>query len=239
MQPRTFACHLIVLGTIFTASVASAQTAVSVSARVGDFHVAVANYYHVPEREVVVVRESRISDNDLPVVFFIAREARVPPSRVIALRQAGRSWWDISVRFGLRPDVYYVPIAIDPGPPYGRAYGHYKKPRNQWRTIVLTDADVVNMVHLRFLSEHYGVPAERVIQVRGQRSDVAAVYRDARLRSKDDSHGDGQSKQRVPPSKGNDDASASKGSDKASASKANANSGSKGNSGNGRGRGNH
>ena len=178
MKRQAIVGCLFILASNFTARPAAAQTAVSVNARVGDFHVAVANYYHVPEREVVVVRERRISDDDLPVVFFIAREARVPVARVIALREQGRSWWNISVGFGLRPDVYYVPVAYAPGPPYGRAYGHYKKPKKQWNTIVLADDDVVNMVHLRFLSEHYGIPPERVMEARSRNRHVAAMYTD-------------------------------------------------------------
>lgn len=174
----TLVTSLIVLASISTARPGAAQTAVSVNARIGDFHVAVANHYHVPEREVIVLRDRRISDDELPVVLFIAREARVPVSRVLALRHRGRSWWDISVTFGLRPDVYYVPVLVDPGPPYGRAHGHYKKPRREWDRIVLSDADLMHLVHVRFLSEHYGVRPDDVLQARGRHRTLVAAYSD-------------------------------------------------------------
>ena len=75
------------------------------------------------------------------------------------------------------PEVYYVPVAVAPGPPYGRALGHYKKKhRKQWRTIVLNDADVVNLVELRFLSEHYHVAPERIIELRGSDRDFVAIH---------------------------------------------------------------
>jgi hypothetical protein len=160
---------------------ADAQTAFSVSAHIGDFHVAVANYYHVPEREVIVIRERRIPDDEIPVALFIAREASVPWGRVVEMRLRGDSWWNISVRLGLAPDVYYVPVAVTPGPPYGRALGHYKKKhRKEWRTIVLTDADIVNLVELRFLTEHYRVAPERVIELRGSNRDFVMVHADLR-----------------------------------------------------------
>lgn len=163
---------------------ANAQTAFSVSAHIGDFHVAVANYYHVPEREVIVIRERRIPDDEIPVALFIARHAGVPWSRVVEMRLRGDSWWNISVRLGLGPDVYYVPVAVSPGPPYGRALGHYKKKhRKEWRAIVLDDADIVNLVELRFLSEHYRVAPERVIELRGRDRDFVAVH--AQLRGHD------------------------------------------------------
>ncbi len=203
MSLRWIAGGVLALASIFIPRVAPAQTAVSVSARIGDFHVAVANYYHVPEREVIVIRERRISDDELPIVLFMAREARVPPARIIALRESGRSWWAISIHLGLRPDVYYVPVAVAPGPPYGKAYGHYKKPRHQWNTIVLSDSDIVNLVHLRFLSEHYGIAPEYVIEARGRHRDVVAVYSDisdrrardrGRGHDRDDDRGHGKGK---------------------------------------------
>jgi hypothetical protein len=162
----------------------AAQTAVSVSAHIGNFHVAVANYYHVPEREVIVIRERRIPDDEIPVALFIAHHASVPWGRVVDMRLRGDSWWNISVRLGLGPEVYYVPVAVTPGPPYGRALGHYKKKkRTEWRTIVLTDADIVNLVELRFLSEHYRTPPERIIELRGHHHDFVAIH--AELHSHD------------------------------------------------------
>ena len=151
------------------------------SAHIGDFHVAVANYYHVPEREVIVIRERRIPDDEIPVALFIARHAGVPWGRVVDMRLRGDSWWDISVRLGVSPEVYYVPVAVVSGPPYGRALGHYKKKhRKEWRTIVLNDADVVNLVELRFLSEHYRVAPERIIELRGSDRDFVAIHAQVR-----------------------------------------------------------
>lgn len=182
---------------------ALAQTAVSVSAHVGNFHVAVANYYRVPEREVIVIRERRILDDEIPVALFIAQKARVAPARVVDLRLRGDSWWDISVRFGIGPELYYVPLAVAPGPPYGKAYGHYKKSRKQWNTIVLSDPDIVNLVHLRFLTDHYGVPPEEIIELRGRRGDFVAIHAEVfdrrsvgKGKNHDDARGDGKGKGR-------------------------------------------
>jgi hypothetical protein len=173
---RRIVVMALALGGVNAAKGADAQTAYSVSASIGNFHVAVSNYYHVPEREVIVVRERRIPDDELPVVFFIAQRARVPVARIVDMRLRGDSWWDISVRFGLGADVYYVPVAVRSGPPYGRAYGHYKKPRKQWDTIALTDADMVNLVQLRFISEHYHIAPERVVEMRERNVDFVSIH---------------------------------------------------------------
>jgi hypothetical protein len=193
---RHAAFSLIVLGALSLAGRAEAQTPFSVDAHVGDFHVAVANYYRVPEREVVVIRERRVRDEDLPVVLFIAQHARVTPATIVDLRMRGLSWWDISVRYGVGPQVYYVPVAVAPGPPYGKAWGHYKKkPRKQWNTIVLADDDIVNLVHVRFISDYYRIPPERVVEVRGHHPNIVAVnYEVSRGQSgrHDDDQGNGK-----------------------------------------------
>jgi len=169
----------VTLTPVIGADRAFAQTAYSVSANIGNFHVAVANYYQVPEREVIVIRERRIPDDEIPVALFIARHAGVPWGRVVDMRLRGDSWWNISVRLGVQPDVYYVPVTVVSGPPYGRALGHYKnKHRKQWSTIVLTDADVVNLVELRFISEHYHVAPERVIELRERDVDFVTIHGD-------------------------------------------------------------
>ena len=190
MRKSTFtivlASSLVTLAPSLGADRAFAQTAFSVSAHIGDFHVAVANYYQVPEREVIVIRERRIPDDEIPVALFIARNAGVPWTRVVDMRLRGTSWWDISVRLGVSPEVYYVPVAVVSGPPYGRALGHYKnKHRKQWSTIVLSDADVVNLVELRFLSEHYHVAPERIIELRGKDRDFVAINSEVRGRGND------------------------------------------------------
>jgi len=172
---RAFCLLSLVLGVMVVPG--QAQTAVSVAASIGDFHVAVSNYYRVPEREVIVLRERRVRDDELPVVLFLAQHAAVPPARIVDMRLRGMSWWDISVRYGIGPEVYYVPVAVSPGPPYGKAYGHYKKKsRKQWNTIVLSDDDVVNLVYLRFASDYYRVPAERIIERRGNQPDVVMIH---------------------------------------------------------------
>jgi hypothetical protein len=182
---RTLAILSFVLGATLVSTRAQAQTAFSVAASIGDFHVAVSNYYHVPQREVILVRERRIRDDELPVVFFIAQRARVAPATIVDLRLRGLSWWDISVRYGIGPEVYYVPVAVAPGPPYGKAWGHYKnKHKKNWNTIVLSDDDVVNLVQVRFISDHYHIAPERVIESRGKHRDYVAVHQEASGRNK-------------------------------------------------------
>lgn len=140
------------------------------------FYLNVSNYYHVPQERVMYLHERRFSDEEIPVVLFLAGRARVGPEIIIEQRLGGRSWMDIALFYRLDPGIFYVPMSGDPGPPYGRAYGHYRKhKKSQWGQIRLDDADVVNLVNLRFVSEHYGYSPAQVVQFRGQGGHFAKV----------------------------------------------------------------
>ncbi len=159
----------------------SAKGDLSVGATVDEngirqFHLAIGKFYNVPERAVTVIKKKGVSDEELPVIFFVSERAGVKPAAVIELRQLGKSWLDITLHFGLSPEIYYVPVKGDPGPPYGKAYGYFKKhPRAKWREIVLSDVEVVNLVNLRMVSKLYGVEADDVIKWRAEGKHFAQV----------------------------------------------------------------
>jgi hypothetical protein len=175
-----FAAIVILVLSFGRTSLATTQWNLGVS--VGDegvngFHFSVGEYYRVPEREVLVVRKRGIPDEELPVVFLLASRARVAPGAIIDLRLGGMSWMDITLRHRLSPEIYYVPVNGGKiAPSYGKAYGHYKKhPKTEWKKIRLPDRDVVNMVNLRFMSEHYGYAPEKVMQMRSEGRPFAVI----------------------------------------------------------------
>lgn len=149
---------------------AVAQVRVNVNVDLG-------TYFHRPAQEMVVLERSRIPDEDMPVVLFISERAHVPPAEIWSYRQRGMRWCDIGLRFGVGADVYHVPLAVDPGPVYGHAYGYYRRvPPGQWRTIRLEDSDIVNLVNLRFYSEHYGYAPERIVAWRGNGGNFVRIH---------------------------------------------------------------
>ena len=82
-------------------------------------------------------------------------------NEIFDLRRRGRTWWEISIRYGVPADAWFVPVRRDPGPPYGKAYGHWKKHRrDDRRELVLSDVDARNLVAVRVMHEYYGVSAE-------------------------------------------------------------------------------
>ena len=131
------------------------------------FHLAIGEHYRVPEAEVVVVRQKNVPDEELPVVFYLSRKSSVPAETIVKLRLGGKSWMEITTHLGLTPEIYYVPVQQDPRPPYGKAYGHFKKNKKaDWGAIKLSDPDIVNFVNLKFISDHHGYSPDEVIKMR-------------------------------------------------------------------------
>ncbi len=142
---------------------------------ISGFRLSVGNHYQVPEREVVVIRERGIPEEELPVVFFIARHAHVSPDVVMDLRLHRRSWHDITLHFGLSPEIYYVPVS---GPPYGKAYGHYKKhSKGGWKKARLSDVEIVNQVNLNFISRQYGYSPAQIMKMREHGTSFVSIER--------------------------------------------------------------
>jgi len=153
---------------------------VSVSdGRLRDFYLAISDHYHVPPDQVVELHDRyRCQDDELPVAYFLAARAHVAPTAVISLRAQRMSWLDIAFHFRLTPDIFFVPVRTEPvGPPYGNAYGYYRKyaPSREWKRIPLTDQDVVALVNLRFLAEHHGVSPDTVMAMRGRQASFAII----------------------------------------------------------------
>ncbi|HTY26467.1 MAG TPA: hypothetical protein VMC85_25290 [Desulfomonilaceae bacterium] len=183
-----------------TISAQNVSAGVSIASGHSSFYLAIGDYYHVPESRVVYVSDHyRIRDEELPVVFFLASRAHVDPQVIIDLRMRHRlSWLDITFHYGLTPEIYYVPVTRV-GPPYGNAYGHYKKHQKDYKKVVLVDDDVVNLVNLRFMSEYHGKPAEVVMDRRGRGERFVAMNDEFREEKRthgdrDDDRGNGKDK---------------------------------------------
>jgi hypothetical protein len=161
---------LLILTGCFIASTGRADVSFGLSVGeegIKSFYLAVGEHYQVPDKEIVIVKKQNIPNEEIPVVFYLARRAGTTPEAIIKLRLGGKTWMEITAHFGLSAEIYYVPVKEVSGPPYGKAYGHFKhRNRNQWREIKLTDDDVVNFVNLKFISEHYGCSPDEVVKMR-------------------------------------------------------------------------
>jgi hypothetical protein len=119
-----------------------------------EFYLAIGTHYGAREPEIEKVRARSLPADEMAVVFFLSNRSGISPLIVADLRLGGMSWMEISLRYGLTASIYYVKFAADPGPPYGNAWGYYKKtPKKKWGEIRLADVDIINLVNLKFLAE--------------------------------------------------------------------------------------
>jgi hypothetical protein len=139
------------------------------------FYLGLSEYNQVPEGQVIAIRRFGIPDEELPVVFFLARNAGVPPRVIVKLRLRGLSWMQIVRRFRLNPEIFYVAVN---GPVhygyYENIYGFHR--RGGWRRVMLTDADIINMVNLRFMSEHYHYRPEEIMRMRAEGRTFIVIH---------------------------------------------------------------
>lgn len=155
------------------AALALGQVQVGVGVGVGgdSFHLAIGSYYNVPPAQVAVVQQGNIPDEEQPVVFFVANRIHVAPGVIIDMRAHGMSWVDIFHRYRISPRVLYVPLRGGwAGTPYAGFYGYY---RGRGR---LVDADIVNMVNLRFASDYYHRPPGEIIRMRAAGHDFRYIH---------------------------------------------------------------
>jgi hypothetical protein len=130
------------------------------------------------ERDETVRTARRLHDpeRDLPVLLFLAAESGRPLSFILDLRLGGLSWWEIRARLGVPAERVIVVLPRDPGPPYGKAHGYYKKhPKGQKAEVVLSDAEFADWVGVRVLSQSYGVEPMVVLEARRAGLEIADV----------------------------------------------------------------
>ena len=133
MKPNngtTIAVTTLLLAGVF--GVANAQPRVSIRLEFGGPAVrghydALGESYGVPERDIWVMHEAGIVDEDIPVILYIHANSHYSLRQIYSLRLRGATWENLSNWCG-------VPLFRDRGgPPYGNAYGYYKHGPGKYR----------------------------------------------------------------------------------------------------------
>jgi hypothetical protein len=112
------------------------------------------------------------------------------------------SWFDVGVRVGVPVDAWYVPVTVEPGPPYGKAYGYWRKHKKDPHYAVrLSDRQCRDLVAVRMAHDYYGVSPQVAMDWRRNGTKVNVIMtREYRARhhgagsgeqDHDDENGDG------------------------------------------------
>lgn len=115
------------------------------------------------------------SPDDVSVALFLGQQARIAPARVVEMHASGLPWFEIGIRLGVPVDTWFVPVAVTPGPPYGKAYGHWKKHKRDGTRFVLSDVDARHLVAVRTMHRYFGIPVEEAMARRAKGRDVKSL----------------------------------------------------------------
>jgi hypothetical protein len=125
---------------------------------------AVARYFQLPETEVGILANWELPADEIPVLLFVARRAGVSPEALVALRESGRTWPELSQRYQIGARALHVPLH-DPSAA-GRLAGLYdtfgSTPVDQWADIPLSSEDIVALVNVRVLSQSLGLSPDDI-----------------------------------------------------------------------------
>ena len=138
---------------------------------------AAASHFDIPVEEVMILSEWRIPPEEVPVALELARHAGVSTDALVTQRRSG-SWNALARRHGvgLRPFYVALPPAADQGP-LGQARDAFQStPRDAWDTLSLSDAQIVALVNVAFLSDFLGVPVETVVEEARGATSFVEVY---------------------------------------------------------------
>lgn len=138
---------------------------------------AAAEHHEAHRAHLAELIERGLHPDEVPVALFVAEHAHRPLSVVVDLRLGGREWPQIAADLDLGADLFFVELPRDPGPPYGKAWGYFKKRRReQWRVTDLDQRDIIDLVNLRLIVEWTGRPADEVARLRSKGLDFDGVF---------------------------------------------------------------
>jgi hypothetical protein len=127
----------------------------------------VTNDYFAPPPAVAVelVRRSRVPEDDYPVILLLARASKRPAEEILRSRLDYLSWSDIMFQQHVSPAVLFAGIDRDPGPPYGKAWGYWRKhPRGE--RLAIRDRDVIDLAKIQVAAGYHRVSPYTIIAER-------------------------------------------------------------------------
>ncbi len=98
------------------------------------YYESLAGYYSVPYRDICVMHDAGVADEDIPPILYIYTHSQYSLRQIYSLRLRGATWDNLSNWCGVPlykyDDDYY---SYRSGPPYGNAYGYYRHgPGKPW-----------------------------------------------------------------------------------------------------------
>lgn len=139
---------------------------------------AVARYFQLPESEVEILANWDLPADEIPVLLFVARRAGVSAEALVALRESGRSWTELSDRYQIGARALHVPLHDVSSA--GRLSGVYETfgntPVDRWGDIRLSSDDIVALVNVRVLSQSLGMTPDDIARRTANSRSFVELY---------------------------------------------------------------
>lgn len=160
-----------------------AAVAVSAVDLTTEFYVAIGDFYDVPYENVYDLSETGLADEDIAVVYFVADRAKVEASEVASDRKVGGSWSSIASSYGLDARAFYMIVASDiASKTYRPVFEKYTSvPQSNWKNVQLTDAEIINLVNLKFVGSHHDYTVFDIMAMRDYGKSFVKINHQARL----------------------------------------------------------
>ena len=161
-----------------------ATVAISAVDYTTEFYVAIGDYYDVPYEEVYDISETGLNDEDLAVAYHVADRAKVEVSKVAANRIVGGSWSSIASSYGLNATSFYMVVASNniKSKTFKPLFEKFSSvAQSNWKNIELTDADIVNLVNLKFVGSHHDYTVFDIMAMRDYGKSFVKINNQARI----------------------------------------------------------
>lgn len=147
-----------------------------------EYYTTVSNYFDIPVNSVADLAD-QVTDNELPVVFYIADRGKVSVEKVLDLHTSGASWFDVAADCNLNAADFYVMVVGKIGSKtFGPIYDLYNgTPMPQWKKLTLTDDAIVNLVNLRLVASSNDYSPFEVMAMRDYNTNWSRVNHKAVL----------------------------------------------------------
>lgn len=131
------------------------------------------------------------------VASFIAGKAKISPEKLHKIYvDKGRDWSKVMLHLNVDMSSLFLPVpsGYKVGPPYGKAYGYWKKHKNQPNyKIKMSFNDIYNLVNLHMIYKHTNTPVVDIIKMRGNGRDFNWIIKQTYGHGMGSGHGQGHS----------------------------------------------
>jgi hypothetical protein len=133
-------------------------------------------------------------DDALTASFIISKTGANPVELRSALVRYNNNWLDVMVHYGMQPTALFLPVPPNyhVGPPYGKAYGYWKKHKHNPKYVMkLTNQDINNLIYLNVLHNHFGTPVVDLMRHRQAGHSFTFIINNEhqkRMKNKDKKH---------------------------------------------------